>query len=234
MLFGEGRVIDGDVGLVAAADQAGPRQGETAAMVQATDTAQQSLLLVAAILVLRRRRLQQALDFALQHHLHAIHVYRIACAQQGHPAHRSTIDVDAADTIADLQPEAAIVHAELGQQQGAVAGIAEPHAAVGLAHDALHPGPQGLVGLLLLTEVNKQVLHAAQPSRLVANEEEPTMSAWRGGPRCAQCSPSLIIPALRQEPACPPSMSATPTPCPTHRRAPRSNRSPPSCPSASA
>ncbi len=59
---------------------------------------------------------------------------------------------------------------------------AEPHAAVGLAHDALHPGPQGLIGLLLLTEVNKQVLHAAQPSRLVANEEEPTMSAWRGGP----------------------------------------------------
>jgi hypothetical protein len=112
------------------------------------------------------------LDFALQHHLHAIHVYRIACAQQGHPAHRSTIHVDAADTIADLQPEAAIVHAELRQQQGAVAGIAEPHAAVGLAHDALHPGPQGLVGLLLLTEVNKQVLHAAQPSRLVANEEE--------------------------------------------------------------
>ncbi len=90
-----------------------------------------------------------------------------------------------------------------------MAGIAEPHTAVGLAHVRLHPGPQRLVGLLLLAEVNKQVLHAAQPSRLVANEE-PRMSAWRGGPPCAQCSPSLIIPALRQEPACPPSMSATP------------------------
>ena len=182
MLLGKSRVIDGDVSLVATPDQAGPRQGEAAAMMEAADTAQQPLLLVAAIFGFRRRRLQQAFDLALQDHLHAIHIHRIACAQQGHPAYRATVDVDAADAVADLQPEAAIIHAELGQQQCAVAGISEPHAAVGLAHDALHPGPQGLVGLLLLTEVNKQVLHAAQTSRLVANEEEPTMSAWRGGP----------------------------------------------------
>ncbi|KAG0933712.1 hypothetical protein G6F31_016258 [Rhizopus arrhizus] len=152
VLLGERRVIDGDVGLAAAANQAGPRQIEAAPMMEATDTAQQALLFVADLFVFRRRRLQQAFDLTLQHHLHAIHIHCVACTQQGHPAHRPAVHVDAADTVADLQPEAAVVHAELRQQQGAVAGVAEPHAAVGLAHDALHPGPQGLVGLLLLTE----------------------------------------------------------------------------------
>ncbi len=124
-------------------------------MVQAAHTAQQALLVTAAFDAgCRRRCLQQGVDLALQDHFHAIDVDSVARPQQGHAPHRATIHVDATDTVADLQPEAAVVHAELRKQQRAVAGITEAHAAVCLAHDALHPGPQRLVGLLLLTEVN--------------------------------------------------------------------------------
>ena len=144
--FGEGRIVNSDVSVAAAANQAGPRQGEAAAVVQTANSAQQPLLLVAAFLVLRRRRLQQALDFTLQDHLHAVHIHRIARTQQRHAPHRSTVHMNAADPVADLQPQAAIIRAELRQQQGTMAGIAEPHTAVGLAHDALHPGRSGWSG----------------------------------------------------------------------------------------
>ena len=107
--FGEGRIVNSDVSVAAAANQAGPRQGEAAAVVQTANSAQQPLLLVAAFLVLRRRRLQQALDFTLQDHLHAVHIHRIARTQQRHAPHRSTVHMNAADPVADLQPQAAII-----------------------------------------------------------------------------------------------------------------------------
>nr|KAJ9633130.1 hypothetical protein H2204_007275 [Knufia peltigerae] len=155
VLFGEGRLIDLNVDIAATADHPRARQRVAAAVMQATDTAQQALLVTVAFNAGGRRRcLQQGVDLALQDHFHAVHVYRVTRPQQGHAPYRATIHMDAANTVADLQPEAAVVHAELGEQQRAVAGITEAHAAVCLAHDALHPGPQRLVGLLLLTEVN--------------------------------------------------------------------------------
>jgi len=120
--------------------------------VLAADATQQTLVI--ATVIAARRCVRNGLAVALHHHLHAIGVDGVARAQQRHPPHRAAIDVDAADAAGDLQPQAAVVQAELGQQQGAGSVIAKPDSARSMTHDALHPGPQGLVGMLALSKVN--------------------------------------------------------------------------------
>ncbi len=152
VLLGKGRVVDDDVRLRPTPDHARPIQGKAAPVVLAADAAQQALVI--APVIAARWCVRDRFALALHHHLNAIGVNGVAGPQQRHPAHRAAIDVDAADAAGDLQPQTAVIQAELGQQQGAGSVIAKPDGARCMTHDALHPGPQGLVGMLALSKVN--------------------------------------------------------------------------------
>ena len=102
---------------------------------------------------LRRRR---------QHpQLHAVHIQRITGTQHCHALHRSAIDMHAARAGGHLQPQAAPVQADLGQQHAGQA-VADAQHAAGLAQHAVHPGKQRMIGLLAIAEMEAQVVHWSQ------------------------------------------------------------------------
>ncbi len=136
--LGKGRVVDHHVGAAVAAKGARPVERVAAAVVAATDAAQQHAQVV-AVVAARGRRLGDGFALATQQHLHAIGVDRIPGAQQCHAPHRAAIDVDAAAAAGHLQPDPALVGAEAGQQQRADAVVAQADLPAGIADDALHP-----------------------------------------------------------------------------------------------
>ncbi|GAB2502390.1 hypothetical protein GCM10027084_16100 [Pseudoxanthomonas sangjuensis] len=60
----------------------------------------------------------------------------------------------------DLQPQAAVVDAELRQQR-TLHGAADLQRSAGTAHQPVHAGIERPIRLLAVPEMNSQILHAA-------------------------------------------------------------------------
>lgn len=119
---------------------------------QQTDLAQAGVVLWHVVGRRARRR-------TAQQHFHAVGVDRIAGAQQCHAAHRASIDMDAADSVGHLQPQAALVQTELRQQQCALRIVNHPHAAGGMTDDPVDAGLERMIRLLPVSEMNLQIAH---------------------------------------------------------------------------
>ncbi|WOP58748.1 hypothetical protein R5577_08205 [Xanthomonas euvesicatoria] len=67
--------------------------------------------------------------------------------------------MDTANAAGYLQPQAALVQAELRQQQRALRIADHPHAAGGMTDDPVDAGLEGMIRLLPVGEMNLQVAH---------------------------------------------------------------------------
>src|SRR5207342_280034 len=93
----ERRVVDADLGLRGAAQQARAFEGEAASVIATTDPTQHDAQVRAGIhrhvAELRRHRRHGTARY--EHDLRALHVDRIAEAKHRHVPHRATVDVHA-------------------------------------------------------------------------------------------------------------------------------------------
>lgn len=94
-------------------------------------------------------------------YFNTIEVDGITGSKQRHPLHRPSVHMDAAHAVRDLKPQAATVHAELGQKR-ALDRVPERQTTVRLADHAVYAGRQDPIILLLVGEMESKVVHAAR------------------------------------------------------------------------
>jgi hypothetical protein len=154
--------VDADVAVGRAADQPRFLETEAAAVMQPAHSAQHHAPVVqacCAALFCRRRRHWPGAE---QQQFDTIEVDRIANPQHRHPPHRTAVDVQAARSIAQLQPDAATVDADLGNRGSRILHVnGQAGPAFGIPADRMHALAQHQVGAITEGEPKSEGIHAA-------------------------------------------------------------------------
>lgn len=116
---------------------------------------------VSRIFAARRRERVDRKMRSLHQYFSAIKVDRVTGSKQSHALHRTSVHMDAAHALRNLEPEAATVHAELGQQR-TLDRVAEREPTARFADHAVYAGRQDPIVLLLVREMESKVVHAAR------------------------------------------------------------------------
>ena len=160
MLLGEAGLVDTYGGVLRAPHHAGlPHREAPAKQLPPHSTEDDSR--VSGVFASRRCKGINRKVRSLHQYFNAIKVDRITGSKQRHPLHRPSVHMDAAHAVRDLEPQAATIHAELGQQR-TLDRVAEREPTARLADHAVYAGRQDPIILLLVGEMKSKVVHAAR------------------------------------------------------------------------
>lgn len=177
MALGERGILDANVRIGRASDQAGLFEGEAAAVVSATDAAQDDARIRCGF----HRRIGQSwrklgTGLSDQYDLDSVDIDRVAQPQHRHAPYRAPVDVHAASRLFDRHPHAPAVEAEAHQRLTRI--VDDCHRTVGVTANAVNARAQRELGACA-GESEGDLFHGGQSSR---SPNIHAMHAWIRSP----------------------------------------------------